>query len=100
MPRLITCALRSDDIAFLTYAKKKHPLRRQDLSRLQTSFSSRCLSQQWLRTLLLRKPIKHDGRETNEGVIELMLARINVNDPGLITLVNKLQDVFTTVGVG
>jgi hypothetical protein len=25
--------------------------------------------------------------------------RINVNDPGLITLVNKLQDVFTTVGV-
>jgi hypothetical protein len=22
-----------------------------------------------------------------------------VNDPGLITLVNKLQDVFTTVGV-
>ncbi|KAF2245873.1 dynamin-2 [Trematosphaeria pertusa] len=24
---------------------------------------------------------------------------INVNDPGLITLVNKLQDVFTTVGV-
>ena len=29
-----------------------------------------------------------------------MLFRINVNDPGLITLVNKLQDVFTTVGVG
>jgi hypothetical protein len=26
-------------------------------------------------------------------------SRINVNDPGLITLVNKLQDVFTTVGV-
>ncbi|KAF2153381.1 hypothetical protein K461DRAFT_321041 [Myriangium duriaei CBS 260.36] len=26
-------------------------------------------------------------------------ANINVNDPGLITLVNKLQDVFTTVGV-
>ncbi|KAH0300521.1 hypothetical protein KCU74_g18987, partial [Aureobasidium melanogenum] len=26
-------------------------------------------------------------------------ASINVNDPGLITLVNKLQDVFTTVGV-
>ena len=25
---------------------------------------------------------------------------INVNDPQLITLVNKLQDVFTTVGVG
>lgn len=25
--------------------------------------------------------------------------RINVNDPGLITLVNKLQDVFATVGV-
>lgn len=25
--------------------------------------------------------------------------RINVNDPQLITLVNKLQDVFTTVGV-
>lgn len=24
---------------------------------------------------------------------------VNVNDPGLITLVNKLQDVFTTVGV-
>ena len=24
---------------------------------------------------------------------------INVNDPGLITLVNKLQDVFNTVGV-
>lgn len=24
---------------------------------------------------------------------------INVNDPGLITLVNKLQDVFSTVGV-
>lgn len=24
---------------------------------------------------------------------------INVNDPGLITLVNKLQDVFATVGV-
>ena len=24
---------------------------------------------------------------------------INVNDPGLISLVNKLQDVFTTVGV-
>ena len=28
------------------------------------------------------------------------LDRINVNDPELITLVNKLQDVFTTVGVG
>lgn len=28
-----------------------------------------------------------------------MADRINVNDPGLITLVNKLQDVFTTVGV-
>nr|POE72807.1 vacuolar protein sorting-associated protein 1 [Quercus suber] len=28
-----------------------------------------------------------------------MVGRINVNDPGLITLVNKLQDVFTTVGV-
>jgi hypothetical protein len=27
------------------------------------------------------------------------IRRINVNDPGLITLVNKLQDVFTTVGV-
>ncbi|KAK4992118.1 vacuolar protein sorting-associated protein 1 [Elasticomyces elasticus] len=27
------------------------------------------------------------------------LNSINVNDPGLITLVNKLQDVFTTVGV-
>lgn len=27
------------------------------------------------------------------------MLRINVNDPGLITLVNKLQDVFTTVGV-
>ena len=26
-------------------------------------------------------------------------ARINVNDPTLIALVNKLQDVFTTVGV-
>ena len=25
--------------------------------------------------------------------------RINVNDPSLISLVNKLQDVFTTVGV-
>ena len=29
----------------------------------------------------------------------LIVRRINVNDPGLITLVNKLQDVFTTVGV-
>lgn len=29
----------------------------------------------------------------------LIMFRINVNDPGLITLVNKLQDVFTTVGV-
>jgi hypothetical protein len=27
------------------------------------------------------------------------LFRINVNDPSLIALVNKLQDVFTTVGV-
>lgn len=27
------------------------------------------------------------------------LRRVSVNDPGLITLVNKLQDVFTTVGV-
>lgn len=26
-------------------------------------------------------------------------SRINVNDPSLIALVNKLQDVFTTVGV-
>ncbi|KAI9664259.1 MAG: vacuolar protein sorting-associated protein 1 [Alyxoria varia] len=26
-------------------------------------------------------------------------AAVNVNDPGLITLVNKLQDVFSTVGV-
>lgn len=31
--------------------------------------------------------------------LELTLRSINVNDPGLITLVNKLQDVFTTVGV-
>ena len=29
----------------------------------------------------------------------MVVYRINVNDPGLITLVNKLQDVFTTVGV-
>ncbi|KAI7639190.1 hypothetical protein KC322_g21005, partial [Hortaea werneckii] len=28
-----------------------------------------------------------------------VMDEINVNDPGLITLVNKLQDVFTTVGV-
>lgn len=28
-----------------------------------------------------------------------ILSRINVNDPSLIALVNKLQDVFTTVGV-
>ncbi|KAL5117477.1 vacuolar protein sorting-associated protein 1 [Pleosporales sp. CAS-2024a] len=28
-----------------------------------------------------------------------VIDEINVNDPGLITLVNKLQDVFTTVGV-
>lgn len=27
------------------------------------------------------------------------LCSINVNDPTLIALVNKLQDVFTTVGV-
>lgn len=27
------------------------------------------------------------------------MRRVNVNDPQLITLVNKLQDVFTTVGV-
>ena len=33
------------------------------------------------------------GRKAN------VLCRINVNDPTLITLVNKLQDVFTTVGV-
>jgi hypothetical protein len=32
-------------------------------------------------------------------VLTVVLDRINVNDPGLITLVNKLQDVFTTVGV-
>lgn len=28
-----------------------------------------------------------------------MYPRINVNDPSLISLVNKLQDVFATVGV-
>jgi hypothetical protein len=28
-----------------------------------------------------------------------VVCRINVNDPTLISLVNKLQDVFTTVGV-
>jgi len=33
-------------------------------------------------------------------VAHVVSDRINVNDPGLITLVNKLQDVFTTVGVG
>jgi len=37
-------------------------------------------------------PLSHD-QMTNDDT------RINVNDPGLITLVNKLQDVFTTVGV-
>ena len=31
--------------------------------------------------------------------VGLTVASINVNDPGLITLVNKLQDVFATVGV-
>lgn len=33
------------------------------------------------------------------GIRTDSLRRVNVNDPGLITLVNKLQDVFTTVGV-
>lgn len=36
-------------------------------------------------------------REYTDAI--LTQRRINVNDPGLITLVNKLQDVFTTVGV-
>ena len=31
--------------------------------------------------------------------LRLTARSINVNDPSLITLVNKLQDVFTTVGV-
>ncbi|XTI86981.1 V-type ATPase [Cenococcum geophilum] len=38
-----------------------------------------------------------DGDESNCRTADN--PRINVNDPGLITLVNKLQDVFTTVGV-
>ena len=37
----------------------------------------------------------------SNGTLEAHLASysVNVNDPGLITLVNKLQDVFATVGV-
>ncbi|KAL2842422.1 vacuolar ATP synthase catalytic subunit A [Aspergillus pseudoustus] len=34
-----------------------------------------------------------------EKILQTMLERINVNDPSLISLVNKLQDVFSTVGV-
>lgn len=41
----------------------------------------------------LHKDSLHGGIRTDS------LRRVNVNDPGLITLVNKLQDVFTTVGV-
>ncbi|KAF4212098.1 hypothetical protein CNMCM6805_002328 [Aspergillus fumigatiaffinis] len=44
--------------------------------------------------------------EKYEKILQTMLERfasvsddINVNDPGLISLVNKLQDVFSTVGV-
>lgn len=37
--------------------------------------------------------------EEERSIVLILEYRINVNDPGLITLVNKLQDVFTTVGV-
>lgn len=36
---------------------------------------------------------------TGSAMANMVAASINVNDPTLITLVNKLQDVFTTVGV-
>jgi len=40
------------------------------------------------------------GCKTRTGHSSLICCdRINVNDPTLIALVNKLQDVFTTVGV-
>ncbi|GAB7360735.1 hypothetical protein MBLNU230_g0610t1 [Neophaeotheca triangularis] len=54
--------------------------------------------------------VPDEGEEKITGRYEELMSRmndkfasvvdeINVNDPGLITLVNKLQDVFTTVGV-
>lgn len=51
----------------------------------------------------LMPPRKLDSGEAATTIRVHLLTRlnrsINVNDPGLITLVNKLQDVFTTVGV-
>lgn len=43
----------------------------------------------------VRSPLQPRSRY----VFNTHTSSINVNDPGLITLVNKLQDVFTTVGV-
>ena len=50
--------------------------------------------QPWLRSLATREYIRK-----METLPRLTARSINVNDPTLITLVNKLQDVFTTVGV-
>lgn len=50
----------------------------------------------WRRRTPTREPL---SPQRTEPELALTSSRINVNDPGLITLVNKLQDVFTTVGV-
>nr|POE87504.1 vacuolar protein sorting-associated protein 1 [Quercus suber] len=47
-----------------------------------------------IRTRAFRPRSKYTCNDSADSI-----GRINVNDPGLITLVNKLQDVFTTVGV-
>lgn len=49
----------------------------------------------WRLLLHLRKEASISSRKAQT----LIEHSINVNDPSLITLVNKLQDVFTTVGV-
>lgn len=67
----------------------KHPLRGNTHSAQETG-------PRWLKQTLTRKATCYETAHTATG---LTIRSINVNDPGLITLVNKLQDVFTTVGV-
>lgn len=49
---------------------------------------------------LLVRIIPPGGQISEQSTLTwTFLCRINVNDPSLISLVNKLQDVFSTVGV-
>lgn len=85
------------------HTHESHPVYNRNLLFYSRNSSVRSLSlhscQPWQAR---RQPRAHPPVPRGQApktLADLLVCSINVNDPGLISLVNKLQDVFSTVGV-